>query len=99
MARLDDSDRLHLEAARGWLGLSDWREASDELDRITPTMRAHPSVLRTRILVCIAAEKWDLMHEIAQALLLKLPYDALIFAPSLPVTDERTAAGRIGSCQ
>ena len=73
MARLDPPDTLHLEAAQGWLGFNDWREANDELDRITPTMRAHPSVLRTRILVCIAAEKWDLMHEIAQALLVKLP--------------------------
>jgi hypothetical protein len=62
MARLDSSDQVHLEAAQGWLGLSDWREANEELDRITPAMRAHPSVLRTRILVCIAAEKWDLMH-------------------------------------
>jgi tetratricopeptide (TPR) repeat protein len=75
---LSPSDQIHLEAARGWLGLSDWREANDELDRITPTMRAHPSVLRTRILVCIAAEKWDLMHEIAKTLLLKLPYDGLV---------------------
>ena len=41
-------------------------------------MRAHPSVLRTRILVCTAAEKWDLMHEIAQALFVKLPYDVLM---------------------
>jgi len=78
MARLDDSDRLHLEAAQGWLGMSDWREANNELDRITPTMRTHPSVLRTRILVCIAAEHWDVMHEIAQALVVKLPYDALM---------------------
>jgi predicted Zn-dependent protease len=78
MARLDDSDRLHLEAAQGWLGMSDWREANSELDRITPAMRAHPSVLRTRILVCIAAEKWESMHEIAQALVVKLPYDALM---------------------
>jgi tetratricopeptide (TPR) repeat protein len=78
MARLDYSDTLHLEAAQGWLGFGDWHEANGELDRITPAMRAHPSVLRTRILVCIAAEKWDLMHEIAQALLLKLPYDELV---------------------
>src|SRR5215470_12326634 len=78
MARLDRSDILHLEAAQGWLGFSDWREANEELDRITPAMRTHPRVSRTRILVCIAAEKWDLMHEIAQALLLKLPYDALV---------------------
>ena len=78
MARLDDSDRLHIEAAQGWLGMSDWREADSELDRITPAMRAHPSVLRTRILVCIAAEKWESMHEIAQALVVKLPYDALM---------------------
>ena len=79
MARLDRSDELHLEAARGWLGLSDWKAANDELDSITPTMRAHPSVLHTRILVCIAAEKWDLMHETAQALLLKLPLDGLVY--------------------
>jgi hypothetical protein len=78
MARLDHSDTLHLEAAQGWLGFSDWREATEELDRITPEMRKHPSVLRTRILVCIAAENWDLMHEIAQVLLLKLPYDAVV---------------------
>jgi tetratricopeptide (TPR) repeat protein len=78
MARLDPSDTLHLEAAQGWLGFNDWREANEELDRITPAMRTHPSVLRARILVCIAAEKWDLMHQIAQTMLVKLPYDASI---------------------
>jgi hypothetical protein len=55
MACLSDSDRLHLEAAHGWLGLGNWREANEELDRITPHLRVHPDVLSTRWMVYSAA--------------------------------------------
>ena len=42
------SDRRHLEAAEGWLGLGSWEEAKDELDNITPQLRGHPEVLGVR---------------------------------------------------
>ncbi len=29
-------DHGFLEAAQGWLGLGDWHEANEELERITP---------------------------------------------------------------
>jgi tetratricopeptide (TPR) repeat protein len=65
------SDRLHLEAAQGWLGLGNWREANDELDQITPVLRAHADVLKVRWEVCAQANQWELGFEIASALAAK----------------------------
>lgn len=65
---LSPSDQTHLEAAQGWLGLGNWREANEELDRITPTMRAHPDVLCIRWTVCSKARNWKLAVEIARKL-------------------------------
>ncbi len=76
MARLDRSDRLHLDAARGWLGLGNWREANDELDQITPVLRAHADVLRVRWEICTQANQWELGYEIANALAAKRPRDS-----------------------
>jgi Thioredoxin domain-containing protein len=76
MARLDRSDEIHLEAARGWLGLGNWREANEELDQITPVLRAHADVLRVRWEVCTQANQWELGYEIANALAAKRPRDS-----------------------
>jgi len=61
-------DSRHLEAAKGWLGLGNWHEASEELERITPEMRAHPDVLFLRWEIYTKAEKWERAAEVAQAI-------------------------------
>jgi hypothetical protein len=40
-----NSDRLHLRIAEGWLELGNWLEVSEELEGITPPVRA----LRKRV--------------------------------------------------
>ncbi len=45
---MDLDDRRHLEAAKGWIGLGNWSEANDELDRISPASRAGAEVLMMR---------------------------------------------------
>ena len=45
MVELSTSDNRYLDAAQGWLGLGNWLEANEELERITTSMRAHPDVL------------------------------------------------------
>jgi hypothetical protein len=42
---------MHLSAAIGWVGLGDWREANDELEKITQDLRSHPEVLEVRWLI------------------------------------------------
>src|SRR5438552_3437342 len=66
-------DANHMEAAEGWLMLGDYLEANEELDRITPLLRAHPEVLRIRWRVFAAAKKWDGALAIAETLTDKLP--------------------------
>jgi tetratricopeptide (TPR) repeat protein len=68
MSRLDHSDALHLEAALGWLGLGNWREANEELYCISPEQRVHPEVLAARWVVCAKAGTWQLALEIAGTL-------------------------------
>ena len=62
---LDQNDTRQLEAARGWLGLGDWKSASDELDQITPKMRAHPDVLQMRVEIYCAARRFDLASSVS----------------------------------
>jgi hypothetical protein len=45
---LEHPDALHFQAAGGWLELGNWREANEELENITPALRAHPDVLAVR---------------------------------------------------
>jgi hypothetical protein len=52
-------DHHHLRAAQGWLELGNWLEANAELENITPQQRAHPDVLRLRVEIYSAADKWD----------------------------------------
>jgi tetratricopeptide (TPR) repeat protein len=67
------SDQRHLEAAQGWLGLGNWREANEELEHISPRMRAHPDVLDIRWSVYAAARKWDVALDIAATLVRSVP--------------------------
>lgn len=68
MKTLEPPDSFHLKAAQGWLGLGDWCEADEELEAITPQMRAHPDVLCVRWQVYAKAKKWEIAAEVAQAL-------------------------------
>lgn len=82
MWHLIDADRIHVDAAQGWLGLGNWREANEELDRIPPRLRAHPEVLKVRYAIHAKAEQWDLALEIAQDLSAALPHNSFGFVYS-----------------
>jgi hypothetical protein len=56
MKPLGPPDRLHLETAQGWLELGNHGEATEELARIAPQMRAHPEVLKMRYEICAGQE-------------------------------------------
>ena len=66
-------DNLQLQAAVGWLELGNWQEANEEIERITPTSKAHPDVLQVRCKIYCAAGKWDYAAEVANALCRMLP--------------------------
>jgi len=59
----------------GWLGLGNWQEANEELERITLALRAHPDVLEIRLEIYSRAGKWDMAAEIAGALIQIRPND------------------------
>src|SRR5690349_18954165 len=62
------TDRLHFEAAEGWLGLGDYLSATEELDRITASSRSAPCVLALRWGIHSAARNWALAAEAAHSL-------------------------------
>jgi tetratricopeptide (TPR) repeat protein len=66
MKELPPPASTHLLAAQGWMELGNHVEANEELERITPTLRSHPDVLRVRYEVYSAAKKWEAAAEIAQ---------------------------------
>ena len=45
MKPLPLQDQRHLDAGQGWLGLGNWDEANEELEQITPELKAHHAVL------------------------------------------------------
>ena len=73
---LDAADQRFLDAAEGWLGLGNWSEANEELERISVVVRSHPSVLVVRWEVHAKAKKWDAAVEIARHLSVTLPDDS-----------------------
>ena len=76
MKPLEHPDTFHLQAAIGWLGLGNWREANQELEHITPQLRTHPDVLSVRCQIYSDAHKWEYVTEIADALCRMLPNEA-----------------------
>jgi hypothetical protein len=76
---LPRADKRHLDAAEGWLGLGNHLEANEELESITPQLRAHPDVLHVRCRVYGAAKKWEMAAEIAQAIAKLVPADSYGF--------------------
>ena len=73
MKPLPHPDNKHLEAAEGWLGLGDHLAANDELEQISPKLRAHPYVLEVRYKIYSKAKKWDGAVEIARTMAKSLP--------------------------
>jgi tetratricopeptide (TPR) repeat protein len=72
---LEPPDSFYLSAALGWLGLGNWQEANEELEKITLALRAHPDVLEVRLEIYSKAGKWDLAAEIAGVLIQERPND------------------------
>jgi tetratricopeptide (TPR) repeat protein len=80
MKPLEPPDSLHLQAAQGWLELGNHIEANEELENITPELRAHPAVLAVRWEIYAAAKKWEATLDIAAALIQLDPDDPLGWA-------------------
>ena len=70
---LEHPDNLHLQAAQGWLELGNHLEANEELEQITPELRAHPDVLEVRWHIYAHAKKWDACVDIAGAIIKLAP--------------------------
>lgn len=66
-------DSHHLTAAEGWLELGNHLEANEELEQITPALRAHPQVLLLRHRIYEYAKQWTMCVEVASAYLSLLP--------------------------
>lgn len=73
MNPLGTQDLRLLNAAEGWLGLGNWREANEELEKITPEMRGHPEVLEVRWEIYAAAKRWAECVDLAEALVKLAP--------------------------
>jgi predicted Zn-dependent protease len=67
-ARLGREDQRYLDAAEGWLGLGSWSDANEELEHVSPRMKAHPEVLRVRYGIYALAKKWEEAAQIAHAI-------------------------------
>ena len=65
---LEPPDIFHLRAACGWLELGNHLEANEELENITPKLRAHPDVLEIRWQIYAKEFKWDACVDIARAI-------------------------------
>ena len=70
MRPLEHPDNLHLQAAQGWLELGSYIEANEELEKITPHLRAHPDVLEMRWHIYAKEENWSACVGIAEAIIL-----------------------------
>ena len=66
---LDEHDSHHLSAAQGWIGLGNYLEANEELDRINPRLRTHPDVLEVRWHIYAHYKKWEPCVDIAGAII------------------------------
>jgi tetratricopeptide (TPR) repeat protein len=73
MDSLEPHDRMHLNAAEGWLGLGNHVEANEDLEKITPAMRSHPDVLEVRYEIYASAKRWDACLDIAEAIVKLAP--------------------------
>jgi tetratricopeptide (TPR) repeat protein len=65
---LGADERRFLHDANWWVGLGNFEQAIEELNKIKPTLRLHPDVLCVRWKVYSSAERWELAAETAKAL-------------------------------
>jgi tetratricopeptide (TPR) repeat protein len=70
---LGQSDRFHLNAASGWLGLGDFGSAVEELRQISAPMQEHPEVLLARCEIHFTSEQWEPLLPIADKLIRQFP--------------------------
>ena len=56
---LEPPDCHHLRAAQGWIELGNQVEASEELKKIMPELRAHPDVFEVRWHIHAQLKNWD----------------------------------------
>ena len=93
MKSLEPPDTFHLSAATGWLGLGNWQEALEELEKITPALRSHPEVLLARFEIHTKAGKWDMAAETACALVQIRPKEAQFWISHAYATRRMTGGG------
>jgi tetratricopeptide (TPR) repeat protein len=96
--QLEPPDTHHLLAAQGWLGLGNFLEADEELEKITHQLRDHPAVLSVRYEIYAKAKKWDVAADIADALVKMIP-DQLSAWICLAYATRRKAGGGIPSAK
>ena len=70
---LSRQDRLHLDAAQGWLGLADPCEALRELREISDAHQEEPEVLETYWGTYAGLEEWESAFAVAEKLVERLP--------------------------
>jgi Flp pilus assembly protein TadD len=93
MKEIEPPDSHHLSAAIGWLGLGNWQEANEELDKIAPALRAHPSFRMVKYEVLAKAGKWDDAAEIARGLIQLDPKDPQYWIWHAYATRRMTSGG------
>lgn len=71
------SDRRHLDAAQGWIGLGLHAEAENELWQIAPAYRQHPEFLETRCQIFAHDKRWVECLQTAKAILDRDPESAM----------------------
>ena len=86
-------DQRHLNAAEGWLGLGDHLAANEELENITPELRAHPAVLSVRYRVYAKGKNWDGAAEIAGTLVKLIPEEPAAWIWWAYSTRRKTGSG------
>ena len=69
MKSLKPPDNHCLHAAIGWLELGNHTEANEELEKISPGLRAHPDMLEVRLEIYAKAKKWAMFVDIAGAII------------------------------
>jgi predicted Zn-dependent protease len=73
MEPLTGTDRRHVDAAEGWLGLGDLQEARAELAALSPDLADHPEVLEVRWHLHAAAKEWEPAAAVATKICEALP--------------------------
>jgi Flp pilus assembly protein TadD len=68
MKPLEPPDTHHLSSALGWLGLGLSADADTEIEKIVPSLRAHPDVLEVRWQISAAKKDWAMCLDLANEL-------------------------------